>query len=171
MKLILALISCVFVLSCSKSTSPVLTPIQDAGCAIETAVSGGLAGAVSTALSCTNPQVVAQQLQSAFGNANLCSAPVPAPAAQAMVAGAQPKYSKVGDVSASDLNAAKAGLHANLVKAQGVVGSVACPIAINAAVGFLSNSVPAAWGCSGPNATISGLVSALTTACIAAVPL
>lgn len=169
MKLLLVLISCVFMFGCKQN--PVLSPIQDAGCAIETAVSGGLAGAVSGALQCSHPDVVAQQLQSAFGNANLCQAPVPAPAQAALVAGVAPKFSKVGDVSDADLKAAKSGLHANMVKPQGVVGSVACPIAINAAVGFLSNSVPAAWGCTGPNATISGLVSALTAACVAAVPL
>lgn len=154
---------------CTKSGGPVLSPIQEAGCAIESAVSGGMASVVSSSLQCSHPDVVAQQLQAAFGNANLCAAPIaPAPAA-AMLAGQ--KYSKVGDVSAADLAAAKSGMHANAVKPNGIIGNIACPIAINAAIGFLSNAVPASWGCSGPNASISGLIGALTSACEAAVPL
>lgn len=161
--------SALFLASCTKSGGPVLSPIQEAGCAIESAVSGGMASVVSSSLQCSHPDVVAQQLQAAFGNANLCAAPVAAPANAAMLAGQ--KFSKVGDVSAADLDAAKSGMHANAVKPNGIIGNIACPIAINAAIGFLSNAVPAAWGCSGPNASISGLIGALTAACETAVPL
>lgn len=130
--LVLAIFGLFLFAGCTKS--PVLTPIQQAGCAIETAVSGGIAGAVSSSLQCSHPDVVAADLQKAFGNANLCQA-------------ASVK-----------------------LKPEGTIGDLACPAAIQIVVGFLSNSIPSTWGCSGPNATMQGLIDVATNACKAAVP-
>lgn len=161
--LILAAFGLIFFGGCTKS--PVLTPIQQAGCAIETAVSTGIGSAVASALQCSNASQVDADLQAAFGNANLCNAPVPDPAPPTQLKSA---FKKLGDVSQSDLDAAKKGAK---LKPMGAIGDVACPLAVSAAIGFLSNSVPKSWGCTGPNATIQGLLDAATAACKAAVPL
>lgn len=135
--LIMAVFGLFLFAGCTKSTT--VTPIQAAGCTVETAVSSSIAGAVDTALQCANTAQVASDLQAMWGNINLCS--------QTATQVAQLK---------------------SQMKPQGVIASVVCPIAIQSAVAFLSNSVPAAWKCTGPNATMSGLITALTTACDAA---
>lgn len=134
-KLMLALMGLFLFAGCTKSTT--VTPIQSAGCSIETAISSGIAGAVSSSLQCANTAQVAADLQAAWGNVNLCST-------------------------------AQAQMKSQKLQPKGIVASIVCPIAINTAVGFLSNSVPSSWKCTGPNATMAGLIGALTTACEAA---
>ena len=148
MKSILTIATCVFTLcGCTKTATGSMTPIQAVGCDIQTLVTSGLAASVATALSCTNQTQIQTDLQSAFGNANLC-------AAQA-----------VSTANAAQVKAAKAA-----AKPMGIVGNIACPIAINTVIGFLSNSVPTTWGCSA-SATAAALSSALTAACETAIPI
>jgi len=125
---------------CTK-TSPIITPIKDVGCAIESAVTGSISQVVATSLNCTNQAAVQASLQSAFGNANLCA--TASMAKQASLKSDRPK---------------------------GVIGDLACPVAVSAAMGFLSNQVPTTWGCS-VGATASALSAALVAACEAAIPL
>jgi hypothetical protein len=143
---IIAIFFLVFSCGCTNNNST-LTPIQQVGCDIETAVTTSFVSGVATALSCSNQAAIQTSLQSAFGNANLCSGPR-------------------GLVTASQMKAAKAGV----MKPDGVIGNLACPIAISAALGFLSNSVPSAWGCS-QSASASTLATTLTSLCEAAIPL
>ena len=144
MKSIVMIIACLFTFGCTKSTGT-MSPIQAAGCDVETAILGGASTAIATALSCTNTSAVQASLTTALGNANLCTAP------------------GVAAISTSSLKAQK-------LKSLGVIGNLACPIAINTIVGFLSNTVPTGWGCS-TTATASALEAALTAACEAAVPI
>jgi len=134
-------------LGCTSSTptsSGTMSPIQAAGCDVETAILGGASTAVGTALSCTNTSAIQASLTTALGNANLCAAP-----GVAAVTGSAIKAKAVGKL---------------------VIGNIACPIAINTIVGFLSNTVPTAWGCSA-TASASSLAATLTTVCEAAVPI
>ena len=131
--------------SCSKTatttTTAVLTPLEDVGCSIETAVTGGMASTVASALTCTNVAAIQASLVTAMGNVNICAK---APAVTVQSKG--------------------------LVKTQGLIGNIACPIAITTVVGFLTNSIPTTWGCSA-NATVAALTTALTAACEAAIPI
>lgn len=145
--------------------SPVLSPIQSVGCAVEQTVSVDLASAIGTSLQCAHTDAIVQSLNAALGNANLCGTPIPASPAAVTAALVAPKWGKIGDVTPGDLG------KKSLVKAQGIVGSIACPIVINVVTGFVSNSVPAAWGCVGPNASIAGLIATLTAGCVAAIPI
>lgn len=137
-----------FLAGCTSSNSGTVTPIQAAGCDVESAILGGAAGAIASALSCTSTSAIQASLTTALGNANLCAAP------------------GVAAISAASMKSAKSAA----VKPQGVIGNLACPIAVNTIVGFLSNSVPSAWGCSA-SASASALAATLTSVCEAAVPL
>lgn len=154
--------------ACSK-TSASMSPLQAAGCDLETVATQTLATGISTVLSCTNTNQIASDLQVALGNVNFCAISVPAPAA-ALVAG-QPKYSKLGDVKKSDIDAKKTkGLNAEAVKAQGIVASIACPAVLNIGISYLTQAVPSSWSCSASTGTQS-VAAALTAACTAAIPL
>lgn len=144
-----------FLAGCPKTTTTTtptgggtMSPIQTAGCDVETAILGTAASAVATALSCTATAAIQSSLTVALGNANLCASPI---------------------VSGTTMSALKSEAH-SAAKPMGVVGNLACPIAINTIVGFLSNSVPAAWGCS-VSSSASALSATLTAACEAAVPI
>lgn len=131
---VLTLSGCAFFQS---KIAPALAPLESAGCAIETGLSGSGATAIATALTCTNQAAIQASLLVALGNANLCKLVVPP---------------------------------AGAVKTQGLVGSLACPIAVNTIIGFLTNSVPTTWGCA-QGASVSALVLSLTAACEASVPI
>lgn len=60
-----------------------------------------------------------------------------------------------------------AGMSARM---RGPIGNLACPLAVNAVMGFLTAPLPPAWGCSVP-AQANSLMTVLTTACEAAVPI
>jgi hypothetical protein len=171
MKFFSIIVLSLFLFSCTKN-NPVLTPIQQAGCAIETAVTTSFSGGVATTLSCTNQAKIKTDLQNAFGNANLCQAPVPQPTSQPGTASLVKAkiWSTVGDVTESDLKEAKGAGLSKALKPQGLVGNIACPIAVSAAMGFLSNIVPSSWGCS-TSASASALDTTLVTLCETAVPL
>lgn len=138
----LLLISLVSFIGCT--STPTLSPIADAGCQIETAVSSGIGTAVASALNCSNASAVQASLQAAFGNANLC-------AQQAAVSAAQAQAKAQG------------------IKPQGVVGNLACPVAVSAALGYLTNAVPSSWGCSS-GTTMSAVSTAVIAACQSAIP-
>jgi hypothetical protein len=131
--------------SCSKSSTGTLSPIQQVACDIETDLNTSFSAAVATALSCTNQAAIQSSLALAFGNANLCTG-------------------QVASVTAAQLSAARAAVKANAVSAKGVIANLACPVAVSSALGFLSNAIPSAWGCSA-TATASALSATLTTLC------
>lgn len=152
---------------CSKS--PTMTPIQAAGCAVETAIEGGAATALATALSCGNQAAIQASIATALGNANLCKTPIPpAPVSAMSKAAVGPVWQTIGDVPGSALQSH--AVKADAVKAMGVVGNIACPIAINTIVGFLSNSVPSSWSCSA-GATASSVEATLVSVCETIVPI
>lgn len=121
----------------SKIAPIVLTPLEDAGCAIETGLTQGAAQSIALALTCQNQAAIQASLMVAMGNANLCKMVQPAVSGQAI---------------------------------KGIVGNIACPIAVNTIIGYLTNSVPATWGCA-QGSSVSQLTSVLTQACEAAVPM
>jgi hypothetical protein len=150
-----------------------LNPVQSAGCAVETAVTTAAAGSIMQALSCTNESAIEANLMTALGNVDMCATPLPAvPAAPSalMSAKALPKFTKIGDITAGDLQSAKAQPKALLAKPMGIVGAIACPIVVNTVIGFATSEIPSAWGCSA-SAGADTVGSALTAACEAAVPL
>jgi hypothetical protein len=150
-KILFLLTTMAFLGGCPKTaTAPTgtMSPIQTAGCDVETAILGTAASAVASALSCTGSAAIQASLTVALGNANLCASPI---------------------VSGTTMAALKSEASAK-AKPMGVVGNLACPIAINTIVGFLSNSVPTTWGCSATSSA-SALVSVLTAACESAVPI
>jgi len=55
------------------------------------------------------------------------------------------------------------------VKPDGVIGNIACPIAVNAALALVTTQIPSSWGCT-PGSVTTDLSTALTAACVAAVP-
>lgn len=146
MKNLLGVLLVVSLFGCTKTNST-LTPIQQVGCEIESAVSTSFSAGVASAMSCTNQAAIQASLQTAFGNANLCAGPASA-------------------VTAAQIKTAKS----LAVKPQGVVGNLACPIAVSSALGFLTNSVPSSWGCSA-SASASTLQSTLVSLCETAIPL
>ena len=149
--------------ACTKSSTPgSVTPIQSAGCAVESAITGAAATTIAAAISCSNQTQIATDIQNALGNVNLCSAGIAAPA---QLAG--PKWSKVGDVSKQDIDKAKASKG---LAPMGVVGNIACPIVVNTLLGFATNSIPASWGCSA-STSASSLGQVIVSACEAAIPL
>jgi hypothetical protein len=129
--------------SSSPSPGSVISPITAVGCSIETAVTAGAASGIATALNCTSQAAIQTSLQLALGNVNFCSYQPQADAAKLAKSSKQPL--------------------------KGVLGDIACPVFINTAMGYLTNSVPAAWGCAA-GASASAIAAALTTACETAIP-
>lgn len=157
------------VTACTKQqTQVVLEPIKAAGCAVESAITSGFGAEVVSECGGTNAVACGQAFQVALGNVNLCAAPLSVPAGLT-VKTVTATIKTVGDVTNQDLKKSKeAGPEA--VKTMGIVGAVACPIAINAGLGLLTGIVPAACGCT-KNLSASQLGIALTAACVAAIPL
>ena len=159
----------VFFAGCTKpAPGGSVTPIQSAGCAVETAVVGGAASAVASVLSCSNAAAIQASLTVALGNVSLCATPVPsAPtgATLALIAGAA-NWHTIGDISAGDLEVSKSSVKG----VKGVIGAMVCPLVVNTVVGFGTSLVPTSWGCTG-SAAANTLGAALAAACIAAVPL
>lgn len=160
----LALILFVFVAACTKTTAPgSLNPIQQVGCDVESAITGAAGSAIASAISCSNQAQVASDIQNALGNVNLCNAGV----AVASLASDGPKWTKIGDVSKQDIDAAKSS---KKLSPMGVIGNVACPIVVNTLLGFATNSIPASWGCSA-STSASSLGQTIVSACELAIPL
>lgn len=176
MKILLIPVLLAFV-GCTSSTTTTpsggsMSPIQAAGCDVETVLLGGASSAVATALSCSNTTAIQTSFTTALGNANFCATPIPPTTASGSAAKAktaEPVWTTIGQIPVSALHAGTS-VEAKAVKTMGVVGSIACPIAINTVIGFLTNSVPAAWGCSA-TASAAQLETVLTAACEAAVPI
>lgn len=154
MKYLVLLCALFTIIGCTSSSGS-LSPIQQVGCDIETAINASFSQAVASALTCSNPGAIQSSLATAFSAANLCMGQVAA-ATTAQLSSAKA--------------ALKAGVKSDAVKPLGVVGNLACPIAVSSALGFLSNAIPASWGCSA-TASASALSATLTTLCEAAVPI
>lgn len=168
MKSLVIIVGCLMTLGCHPGGSTV-SPIQAAGCDVETAILGGASTAIGTALSCGNVSAIQASLTTALGNANLCATPIPqAPASAASKAAGSPAYKTIGDVPLSALKSS--AVKSDAVRSLGIVGNIACPIAINTVIGFLSNSVPAAWSCSS-GSTAASLEATLVQVCQIAVPI
>jgi hypothetical protein len=175
----LAIFSLFIIVSCNKPLpapiQAVLTPIKATGCAVQQAITGAFGAEVVTECAGTDPAGCGEAFQEALGNVNLCTAPLPqaAPAPglapQSVVAVV---WKTVGDVPADALKAKppSGGLKAQALKPQGIVGAIACPIAINAGLGLLTAKVPAACGCK-QNLSAGQLGAALSAICVSAVPL
>jgi hypothetical protein len=174
MKLFLVIVSAAGLIalmpSCKSSTGQaILQPIESAGCDVETAITASFGAEVVSECGGGDAVACGNAFQTALGNANLCSAPLPASASMMDVKGAPLKWSKVGDVPASALKSAPHAMKAGLNE-KGVVGSIACPIGINAVMGFLTAVVPPACACK--NSMSAGQLStALVAACAAIVPI
>lgn len=56
-----------------------------------------------------------------------------------------------------------------MVKTQGVIGNLICPIAVSTVVGYMTSQIPVAWGCT-VTTQASAVVASLTTACETVVP-
>lgn len=153
----------------SSGTNPILTPIQDVGCAVESAITGGFGSLVVAQCGGTNTAACGAAFQSALGNVNLCTTPLPQATAQAAVAkDATGGWKTVGDIPASALSTP--GVQSKAVKPMGIVGGIACPIAVNTVMGVLTAQIPAACGCT-TNLSASAISGLLTQACVAAIPL
>lgn len=148
--------------ACTKSGGSV-SPIQQVGCDVESAITGAAGSAIAAAISCSNQAQIASDVQTALGNVNLCNAGI---ASASLV---KPAWSKVGDVTKQDLDKAK-GVKSLDVKPMGVVGNIACPIVVNTLLGFATNSIPSSWGCSA-STSASSLAQTIVAACELAVPL
>lgn len=149
--LIFALLLMITACTSSSTSSGSMNPITAAGCDVETAVTAGFAGSIATAFTCSNQAAIQSSLQTALGNVNLCAA-----------------NPSVAAVTSAQITAKKA--LAKAASPMGIVGSLVCPLAINTIVGFATAQIPTAWGCTA-SASASDIVAALTTACVAAVPL
>jgi hypothetical protein len=126
---------------CTKNGS--VTPIQDAGCQAEQLMTAAAASVVASSLTCSGAAAIQTSLQQALGNANYC--------ASSTAASTQVKTT---------------ALQAKVAQPQGAIATLVCPLAVNVVVGYLSSSVPSAWGCSG-SADAGVLGSALSVACLA----
>lgn len=174
MKFINLFILCAMVgLSAACTKSATMSPLQAAGCDVEGLGTSAAASAIASVLSCSNAPQIQADLQVALGNVNFCAVDVPAASVASLVAGAK-KYSKLGDVSAADVAAAKAAkpglVKSEAVKPMGIVGNIACPLIFNVGIGYLTQAVPSGWSCAASASTAS-VSQALITACEAAIPL
>lgn len=157
-------------LGCTKNT-PVLQPLQVAACDVETAVTSAFGSAIVADCGGTNAVACGGAFQAALGNVNMCAQPVPTPPVSADSKIAAPKMT-IGDVTSQQIAAAKGGrtIKSDAAKPMGIVGSIACPIAINTVLGFLTGAIPQACGCT-KSLSASATATDLTAACVAAVPL
>jgi hypothetical protein len=159
--------------ACSSSNSnPTMTPLQDAGCAVESALTSNLGAAIAGITGAANPAACGQALQVALGNINLCAIPVPpSPAPVPASFALKASWKVVGDISADDLKAAKiAKVRLMSLSMKGIVGSIVCPLVDDTALGLFSANIPAA--CQGPNVlSAGGANQALVAACDAAIPI
>lgn len=151
--------------ACTKTSTGTVSPIDSAGCAVESVITGALASTIAGAITCSNSTQIASDIQTALGNVNLCSAGLSSPSVAALTA----KWTKIGDVSKQDIDNAK-GVKAQVVKPMGIVGVIACPIVVNTLLGYATNSIPTSWGCSS-NTSAATLGATIISACEVAVPL
>ncbi len=169
MKFLIMSLAILFLGACTKSgPSPILQPIADAGCAVESAITGGFGAEVVSACAGTDAAACGAAFQTALGNVNLCQAPIPAPPAGTLKAADAPEWKRVGDVTFDQLKGkAKASA---AVMPQGIIGAIACPMAVQTVLGLLTASIPTACGCT-KNLNAGQMGSALIAACVAAVPI
>lgn len=154
--------------SSSSSSNPVLVALDSAGCDVEAAITGGIGQSIVSACKGTGTAAACSAAyQTALGNVNLCSVQVSS--AAALVAGVK-SFKKIGDVTAADLSKAKGSVKAQVAKPMGLVGSIACPIAVNTIMGYLTAQIPLACGCT-VSLTASQADVDLVNACQIAVPL
>lgn len=136
---ILAFMSFLPACTSSSTTPPVVSVV---GCSVETVVTGALAAAIASNLTCSNSSAIQASIQGALGKINLCAAAT----------------------TQANIKAIKAS-----GKMQGIIGDIVCPLAVEAVMGTLSTAVPSAWGCS--SLTTTSLNGVLAQACSAVVPI
>lgn len=140
-----------------------MTALNSAGCDVESAITSTIGGAVLSA--CQGSGTAAAcgaAFQTSLGNVNLCAAGIPAASLSK-----DAKWTKVGDVTAGDLSQGKGKAK---LSTMGVVGAIACPIAVNTIMGYLTSQIPLACGCT-VSLTASQADQAIVAACEAAVPI
>lgn len=155
MKKFLVLCMCLGAIACTKSTtsttsttSPILQTVTTAICDVANTVATDAGQAIVTACAGT-------------GTAQACgTALVPAIMNGGMCANAQ-----VAQMTTAMIVQNKA----QGVRPLGVVGNIACPIAIPSIMGFLTSEIPAACGCT-QSIGASGFNAALISGCEEAVP-
>ena len=128
-------------MGCTKSSTPSSpTPVQQVGCAVETAVASAISAVAAQQLQCTGTAAIQASILAAAtkANVNLC------PTAPATVA--------AGKVPAE----------------KSAIGNAICPGIVSSLLGAAQTQIPAAWSCSA--ATLSADLSAkLITACEGAI--
>ena len=124
-------------LDCTQSPSPGPSPIGGVVCNVEQDIAGAFASTIAKSLSCSNQATIQSDVLGFIGKANLC---------------------------ASSVNHLKSAPKSADGKMKGVIGNIACPIAVNAVMGAAGAAVPASWGCA-PNSGANSLNAALTATC------
>jgi hypothetical protein len=165
-RLCFAIFTMFMIAGCTKGS---MSPVQSAACDVETAAVGGVAQSIAGILNCSAPDQITASLLTALGNVSFCSTSLQAPSSLAAVKAlaAGQSWQTIGDIHLS--NGKPMSLKAQDVQAQGVVGAIACPIIVNTVVGYLTSAIPSSWNCSG-SANAGSVGSAITAACIAAIP-
>lgn len=126
------------------STSPTSPTVTSLGCSVETLATTAIAGAIASTDSCTNVTQMQSDIQGALGSINLCQS-----------AAVQAQLSKLAQKSVAS------------GKDKGLVGSIVCPLAVDAVMTLIGTKVPATWGCTGS----SSVSAAISLACTAVVPI
>ncbi len=136
-------ITALLVSGCTQETKPVI-------CGVEKVVVDVVSSNITTLLSCKNPEVIKSDLTEALNKSQFCS---------------QPSMSVAQKVQTKGTDK----LSTESVKV-GPVGSIVCPLAINAVFGLAGSQIPSTWGCD-PSKTISSIATTLIAVCTAAVPI
>jgi hypothetical protein len=122
---------------------PGLTPVQNAECNVETALAGGISVAIAGSLNCSKPDAIKSSILLGLGNINICAKST--------------SFTKTLKVTPN---------------MKGAIGNYACPLAMAAIIGFVSNSLPSAWSCAPAQAVpVEVLSTVVVTACEAAIPI
>ena len=148
MRMLISIVCCAVAIatlgSCTKH--PGLTPAQNVECNAENDVTAAMSLAIAGAMNCSNQPAIHASLMTALGNVNICK-------------------------KATDAQIQAAQMKAKGVQAQGILGNLACPFAVGAVIGFVSNSIPSAWSCApSKGVPVEVFSTVVTTACEAAIP-
>jgi len=135
------------------SPPPILTVVAGVVCPVETAIMNDFGAAVVAQCAGTaTGTACGAAFQQALGAANLCG------------------VSGISAVTTAQIEAQKAQVKAGKLIPRGIVGNVACPLAIGSVFGLLSTQIPAACGCT-QNLSQSTVDATLTAACEIIVPI
>lgn len=152
----------------SGCTSGSMSPIGSAVCDVEKVALTGVSQSIAGILNCSAPDAIETSLEQALGNVNFCKTPVQQDSAsdtvKALVAGQN--WQTIGDIH---LPLSQSGAKSLSAAPQGVIGALACPIIVNTVLGYLTSSIRSSWKCSN-SASAGTVASAITAACVAAIP-